>query len=95
MDPRREAESTVTEAGESEGNPSRAEVKLQDDQLWLRGGQVRGRRHGIRVTCLAVGAVAGRWGGGRGRRHFHRSPAKEDGVQRWPSPDLGATDGGR
>ena len=26
------------------------EVNLQDDQLWLRGGQVRGRRRGIRVT---------------------------------------------
>ena len=50
MDPGREAKSTVTEAGESEGNPRRAEVKLQHDQLRLRGGQVRGRRRGIRVT---------------------------------------------
>jgi len=31
MDPGREAESTVTESGESEGNPSHTEVKLQDD----------------------------------------------------------------
>ena len=67
MDPGRQAETTVTEAGESEGNPSCTEVKLQDDQLRLRGGQVRGRRRGIWVTCLAVGAVAARRGGQRGR----------------------------
>ena len=29
------------------------------DQLWLRGGKVRGRRRGIRVTCLAEGVVDG------------------------------------
>jgi len=40
--------------GESAGNPSRAGVKLQDEQLWLRGGQVRGRRRGIRgLPCWA------------------------------------------
>ena len=41
------------------GNPSRAGVKLQDEQLQLRGGQVRGRRRGIRVTLLAESAVDG------------------------------------
>ena len=59
MDPGREAETTVTEAGESEGNPSHAELNLQDDQLRLRGGQVRGRRRGIRVTSLAEVVVDG------------------------------------
>jgi len=29
------------------GNPSRTGVKLQDDELGLRGGRVRGRRRGI------------------------------------------------
>ena len=29
------------------GNPSRAGVNLQDDELGLRGGRVRGRRRGI------------------------------------------------
>ena len=34
------------------GNPSRVGVNLQDDELGLRGGQVRGRRHGIRgLSC--------------------------------------------
>ena len=42
-----------------EGNPSRAELNLQDDQLRLRGGQVRGRRRGIRVTSLAEVVVDG------------------------------------
>jgi len=36
------------------GNPSRARVKLQDDELGLRGGWVRGRRRGIRgLSCWA------------------------------------------
>ena len=35
----RKAEPTVTEDGESEGNPSRAELNLQDDQLRLRGAR--------------------------------------------------------
>jgi len=34
------------------GNPSHAGLNLQDDELGLRGGQVRGRRHGIRgLSC--------------------------------------------
>ena len=37
----------------SEGNLSRAELNLRDDQLRLRGGKVRRRRRGIRVTSLA------------------------------------------
>ena len=45
--------------GESAGNPSRAGVKLQDEQLRLRGGQVRGWRRGIQVTWLAKGVVDG------------------------------------
>jgi len=79
----------------SEGNPRRAEVKLQHDRLRLRGGQVRGRRHGIRVTWLAEGAVNGGGVGGRGRRHCHRSPGEENGVQRQPRPDPVATDAAR
>ena len=77
--------------GERAGNPSRAGVKLQDEQL----------RPGERTAVWDSGYIAGRrrrrWrrGGGRGRRHFHRSPVEEDEVQRRPSLDLGATDGGR
>jgi len=51
--------------GESAGNPSRAGVKLQDEQLGLRGGQVRGRRRGIRglacwVKAPSMEAVSGK-----------------------------------
>jgi len=53
---------------------------------------VRGRSRGIRVTSLAEVVVDG---GRVGEVQFPRSPAGEDGVQRRPSPDLGATDGGR
>ena len=81
--------------GERAGNPSRAGVKLQDEQLRLRGGQVRGRRHGIRFTLLAEGAVDGGGVGEGGGRHCHRSPGEEDGVERRPRPDPVATDGAR
>jgi len=56
---------------------------------------------GERTKAWDPGYLAGRshrrWrrGGGRRRRHFPRSPAGEDGVKRRPSPDLGATNGGR
>ena len=81
--------------GESAGNPSCAGVKLQDEQLRLRGGQVRGRRRGIRVTLVAEGAIDGGGVGEGGGHHCHRSPGEEDGIERRPRPDLVATDDAR
>lgn len=48
------------------------------------GGYLTGRRHR-------------RWrqGGEGGRRHCHRSPGEEDGIERRPWPDPVATDGAR
>ena len=41
------------------GNPSRAGVNLQDDELGLRGGRVRGRRRGLPCWTKAPSLEAG------------------------------------
>ena len=79
-------ESSLMEAGSGEGGGAqchRGKPRVREtlatrrsnykhDQLRLRGGQVRGRRRGIRVTCLAEGVVDG--GRGWGKRTTTLSP---------------------